>query len=123
MKKAAFIFSLISLLVSLKTKAQSNTQSIDLTTQAVIVPNTITPNNDGKNDSLVIEGLDNFPDHELTIFSRWGETVFKTKTYANNWKGKSSNNKQLPDGTYLYVLSLDAEKTKKLKGHILIVRE
>ena len=61
------------------------------------------PNNDGINDNFVILGIENYPNNELQIFSRWGMKVFGQKDYQNDWNGRWNGN-NLPDGTYFYML-------------------
>lgn len=65
--------------------------------------NAFSPNGDGLNDSFKINGLENFPNHELFVYNRWGTQVFATRNYLNNWEGQWEGN-DLPDGTYFYVL-------------------
>jgi gliding motility-associated-like protein len=69
----------------------------------IVVFNGITPNNDGVNDVLIIEGLMKYPDHKLSIFNRWGSRVLLAAPYNNDWAGKWEGN-DLPDGTYFYML-------------------
>jgi len=91
-----------------------------------IIPNTITPNDDGKNDALAFEILDEFPadypDAELIIFSRWGDIVYTKRPYKNDWKGTNSLNQPLPDGTYYFILRLNVPNGKIEKGDITIIR-
>jgi len=49
----------------------------------VIVHKLITPGNDEKNDVLVIEGLDSFPDNEVTLLDRWGVPFKEWKGFKN----------------------------------------
>jgi gliding motility-associated-like protein len=65
---------------------------------AVFVPNIITPNDDGHNDQLEIIGLGTEP-WALTIYSRWGQRVYATPHYRQDWAAAN-----LPDGTYYYHL-------------------
>jgi gliding motility-associated-like protein len=69
--------------------------------------NVITPNADGVNDALVFEGISDFPDSKLTVFNRWGTTVYESFDYQNDWTG-TYDGQPLPAGTYLYILSLRA---------------
>jgi len=87
----------------------------------VYVPDGITPNNDGINDRLVIEGLNNYEQNELIIFDRWGNVVFQASPYKNGWDG-SYNNTGLPEGAYYYVLKTDVTNKRTLKGRIYIIR-
>ena len=75
------------------------------------VPEIITPNGDGKNDWLIIDGIDYFPDNFLQIFNRYGHVVYEKKGYNKDskWAGYSNRgslggDKPLPAGTYYYTL-------------------
>ena len=69
----------------------------------------ISPNGDGINDFLRIDGLEDFPEHTLTIYNRWGNEVFEVRTYRNNWGG-TWENATLTNGTYFYILEIDGEE-------------
>ncbi len=90
------------------------------------VPNAITPNGDGKNDLLLIDELIfdavDFPRSELIIFNRWGDVVYSASPYNNDWGGKSTGGRDLPEGTYYYVLRLDTVEGEVMKGDITILR-
>ncbi len=91
----------------------------------VIVPEGFSPNNDGTNDMFVITGLDEYPDHVLMIFNRWGHKIFESSPYENNWdgsvqKGTTVGNDLLPEGTYFYILDLGDDKV--MKGYIYLTR-
>ncbi len=88
----------------------------------IFIPNAITPNGDGFNDTWVIRELEIFPDNELVIVSRWGEEVFRAKSYANDWDGTNQNNgKELPEGTYYYILKLN-DIDEAVTGPVTIVK-
>jgi gliding motility-associated-like protein len=89
------------------------------------IPNVITPNNDGKNDSFIVGNLLLYPKHELVIYNRLGAEVFKTNNYQQNWQASN-----LPAGTYFYYLyteRLDAASgqilTNQLKGWVQVLRD
>jgi len=67
--------------------------------------NVITPNGDGANDALVFDGISDLSNSKLTIFNRWGTTVYESFDYQNNWTG-TYDGQPLLAGTYLYILSL-----------------
>lgn len=67
----------------------------------LIIPNIFTPNADGLNDVFYILGLP--PESSLTIFNRWGNEMFTTEAYQNNWTTDT-------DGVYYYVLTTPDEK-------------
>ena len=77
------------------------------------VSNAFTPNGDGVNDYLHIDGLDCFSVNVVKIFNRWGVIVFETKKYDNitnvfdgHSLGRSTigQTEGLPEGTYYYVV-------------------
>ncbi|WP_157262465.1 Ig-like domain-containing protein [Pedobacter sp. PACM 27299] len=65
------------------------------------IPNTFTPNGDGKNDTFQIVGRENYENIDLAVFNRWGDQVYKNNNYKDEWDGAGLN-----DGTYFYVLKL-----------------
>ncbi len=67
---------------------------------AFVFPNIITPNSDGINDLFEIQNL---PENtEVIILNRWGNVVFSSANYLNNWDGKDTSGKELSDGVYTY---------------------
>ena len=86
------------------------------------IPNAITPNGDGKNDFFVIDDLDKFPKNELTVFNRWGDILYRSKPYNSDWNGTNQNGQALPEGTYYYVLRLNVDDGKILRGDVTILR-
>jgi gliding motility-associated-like protein len=88
----------------------------------VQLPNVITPNGDGKNDTWVLNPKINLAGSHIVIFNRWGEVVYETDNYANDWGGtyKGTTNK-VPDGTYYYVLSVPAQNNHTYTGAINIL--
>ncbi len=85
------------------------------------LPNTITPNGDGVNDTWKID-LIKYPDAVVTIFDRWGEVVYTSTDYNNEWAGiDQRNGKKLPDGTYFYILKVPSQNNAVYKGDINIV--
>ena len=79
----------------------------------------LTPNSDGLNDLLIFDGLSNYPENELYIFDRYGNRLYYTQNYLNNWDG-SYKGRSLATGTYFYTLLLSASEPITYKGHITI---
>lgn len=83
---------------------------------SVTVKNAITPNGDGDNDILLIEGIEDsacFSENSIEIYNRWGILVYDAKNYNNTsvvFRGQSEGratlkkNEELPAGTYFYIL-------------------
>ncbi len=84
------------------------------------IQNLLTPNGDGFNDKLEIDCIGNLSGAKMYIYSQWGEQVYASEDYKNDWDGKWKN-KQLPDGTYFYVFQLDPTREMQ-KGYIVIFR-
>ena len=86
----------------------------------VTVYNTITPNNDGANDTWIVENIQQFEFNEVWIYNRVGNEVFHTESYENDWGG-TFNGKDLPEATYYYIIELGNGK-EPIKGHVTIIR-
>jgi gliding motility-associated-like protein len=83
----------------------------------VEIPEGFSPNNDGRNDTFSIPGIDQFANFELKVFNRLGSVVFETR--ASNYvefagipnSGLNSGDGLLPTGTYFYMIKFnDADK-------------
>ena len=86
----------------------------------IFIPNAITPNGDGVNDTWIIRDLAEIKNNEVMIFSRWGDVLFTARPYNNDWDG-TYNGKPLPAGTYYYILKLD-DLGEVRDGNITIIR-
>ncbi len=118
----------------------SNIIVITVASVELLVPNVMTPNSDGANDTFIITikppeeespgraggtGSGNYQpindyyiSNELVIFNRWGKKVFEATDYNNDWDGDN-----LPQGTYFYVLKCQGELGEDIfQGAVTIVR-
>jgi gliding motility-associated-like protein len=86
----------------------------------LIIPNVFTPNGDGINDHFVIIGIP--PNSSLVVFDRNGKQVYISDEYLNKWNGKDSNNIDLPEGNYWYILIPPGFSEKK-KGNVYLKRD
>jgi gliding motility-associated-like protein len=85
------------------------------------VPQVITPNNDGYNDTWKIKNIDLFPDAEVFVYTRWGKLIFNTKNISDNeWDG-TFNGKPMPTDSYHYILRLN-NGSEPRSGVISIIR-
>jgi gliding motility-associated-like protein len=74
-------------------------------------PNVFTPNSDGINDFFEIKNL---PENtEVIILNRWGNIVFSSTNYQNNWDGKDTLGNELVNGVYTYKFTTESGK----EGH------
>lgn len=72
-----------------------------------VVPEGLSPNNDGFNDNLDLEFLhDKHGVSSLQVFNRYGVEVYSKDNYINEWYGQSKNDKTLPVGVYFYIIKL-----------------
>ncbi|MBI1835872.1 MAG: HYR domain-containing protein, partial [Flavobacteriia bacterium] len=97
----------------------------------LIIPQVISPNGDGINDKLVINGIHDYPNNVLKIFNRWGNLVYESSNYQNDWDGKNIETftiggTDLPVGTYFYVLDLGKEgntpEQNIIKGYVYLTK-
>ena len=78
-------------------------ETLNVPLRPAIVPyNAFTPNNDGVNDNWKIDGITQWPNAQIYVYSRWGTKVFQTINYNNDWDGDD-----LPAATYYYVIELN----------------
>ena len=84
------------------------------------VPNAITPDDDGVNDTWIIENLERYPGNHVRIFNRAGSLLFATNDYDQSWHG-TYQGQALPQDTYFYVINRnDGENPQR--GTISIIR-
>lgn len=85
-----------------------------------MIPNFISPNNDGYNDVWQISGIDRYPGAKFMIFDRYGKLFAERTADANGivWDGKYLGN-TVPSGTYWYMISIP-EQEQKIKGFIVV---
>ena len=74
----------------------------------------------------MITGLENYDDHKIIIFNRWGNKVYEARPYHNDWSGVNLfgitiGGDELPVGTYFYILELGGD-SKPVKGYIYLTR-
>ena len=101
----------------------SATVIINIIDTEIFIPDAISPNGDGINDTWIIPGLLDSKRRKMTVINRWGDYVYQSDLYNNDWDGtNSSNGKPLPEGTYYYHLRLDLVLGGLFKGTITIIR-
>ena len=84
----------------------------------VIIPNVITANADGINDTFEIQNLK--PETKVLILNRWGDVVFESTNYQNDWGGKDVSGQDLVEGVYTYLIN--TPENKQYHGFIHLVR-
>lgn len=92
---------------------------------ALTVPNVFTPNGDGVNDTFFLQttGLSSIT---FTVFDRWGVKMYDVKSESGNvsWDGKNLFGKEVPAGTYFYLLKATGRDQKEYeqKGSMSLFR-
>lgn len=82
--------------------------------------NVFTPNGDGKNDCYSFSGLGDFDGcTNIKIFDRWGKQQFSSSGTEKCWDGKSENGKEVPVGTYFYIIDVSG---KQINGSLQLLR-
>ena len=74
---------------------------------ALALPSAMSPNGDGLNDAFFIMGIEGAPSNALSITNRWGNVVYETVDYTNDWEGTNKNGENLPEGVYFVVFEVD----------------
>ncbi len=84
--------------------------------------NMITPNGDGKNDTLEFEGISKYGVNTLRVYNRWGDLIYNKVNYQsdNERFDGTYRGKLLPPGTYFYVLAF---RDGEIKQTLTILRE
>lgn len=88
----------------------------------VFVPNAFSPDGDGYNDVIYVEG-NAITDINFIIYNRWGEQVFESNDKSIGWDGKFKGKDCPPDvyGYYMQCRCLDGNELIK-KGNITLLR-
>ena len=88
----------------------------------LFLPNTFTPNGDGKND--VFKAYGNYLQKlNMKVFNQWGEKVYETSDVTGGWDG-TYRGSQAPVGVYVYVVSatMPDGRTISKKGTVNLIR-
>lgn len=98
----------------------------DIINEGIVVHQGLSPNGDGINDVLIIDGLTAYPDNKLTIMNRSGVKIFEAKGYDNssnvfNGHSSISGTMQQP-GTYFYTLEYKKGEENKHKTGFIIIK-
>lgn len=97
----------------------SNVFNVQYFRDSVFIPNVVTANKDNINDFFEIQ-IENATTKRLTIFDRYGNTIFISDEYYNNWPTED-----YPSGIYYYECefnTLCSPDPRKAKGWIHLLR-
>lgn len=90
----------------------------------IYIPNSFTPNDDDRNDLFAPVFQCEYNYFLLTIFDRWGNTVYTSTNINGKWDGRFKNN-PCPDDVYVYRIEAVQKSTDKKiikNGHISLFR-
>ena len=85
----------------------------------------MTPNGDGQNDVLELDGVSLSPNNTLQIFNRFGVMVYSRDNYRNEFDGRSNRDGAiqrgagLEDGIYFYIITMH-DLRQKHQGYLYI---
>ncbi|MBE8712623.1 DUF7507 domain-containing protein [Sphingobacterium hungaricum] len=97
----------------------SNEATVTILTKGFFIPNTFTPNGDGKNDTFFIIGAYMFDRIQLEVINRHGKLMYRSDDYKNDWSAEG-----LSDGTYYFIVNGHSADGKSYnnKGTVTIIR-
>jgi gliding motility-associated-like protein len=80
----------------------------------------LTPNGDGRNDNWIVSYKPEWDAPEVTIFNIYGQKIYHSNSYQNDWKG-TFNSSKLPNGSYFYLIEFNRKDIKPVKGILSIL--
>ncbi len=115
----------------LEIKISDSTPTIALLAELsnIIIPQGFSPNGDGKNDSFIISIAKDIQIESIDIYNRWGSLVYCDTTglvAKQGWNGEvnagiRNDRKDLPTGTYFYVIKIK-KKEEVIVGFVELAR-
>jgi gliding motility-associated-like protein len=87
----------------------------------IFIPNTFTPNGDGKNETFKVYG--HVIEHMvMKVFNQWGQLIYESSDLSTGWDGRHKGKMQ-PMGVYFYAIRLQlkdgSEVTRKGSVNLL----
>ena len=103
----------------------SLTCNLDSTNNFVLtIPSAFSPNNDGVNETFIVEGIDSVSQNKVYIYNRWGDLVYFTQNYNNVekvWNGINYlSGERVSVGTFFYVIESNEQRVKS--GWVQVIR-
>ncbi|MCR6721381.1 MAG: gliding motility-associated C-terminal domain-containing protein [Chitinophagaceae bacterium] len=92
------------------------------------IPNTFSPNGDGRNDRFFPRGTGLFRIKSFSVFNRWGQVIYEKRDFAPNdpsagWDGRYKGQLSSPD-VYIYMMEIicDNNVVIPVKGNVTLLR-
>ena len=100
---------------------------ISMTCSIPEIPQFITPDGDGKNDTWIINYKSTYPRVKVQIYNRWGSLIYESQPYEDDWDGTPSvsqtlGKNELPTGTYYYIIDKKGDGSDIESGYIELVK-
>ena len=90
---------------------------------SISIFNALTTDGNTANRFFKIMPIDRYPNNRLVVFNRWGEVIYQTDGYTNNFEARKDG-KALETGTYYFYFLPDKSSSKtckNCKGFIYII--
>ncbi len=98
----------ITLTVDSNICSNSHTHTLSIAELELIIPNVVTPNNDGKNDFFTLPLATELKEcSSYKIYNRWGQLLYESKN-TEKWDTRTKSGKLVPKGTYFYIVEIGA---------------
>ncbi|MGV3609896.1 MAG: HYR domain-containing protein [Fluviicola sp.] len=100
---------------------ESGTDTLVITFVDLDIPNAFSPDGDSRNDFFEIKGIESYGPAQMIISNRWGEIVYESSNYVNDWSGQNKNGQELTNDTYYYQLIL--KDKSEFSGFVIVKRK
>jgi gliding motility-associated-like protein len=89
----------------------------------VYIPSAFTPNNDNLNETFGVVDNATLQYFSLEIYSKWGESIFKSNDVTQKWDG-TFRGKKMPNGLYVWMLNYTNIRGRKFyeQGTVMLIR-
>ncbi len=87
----------------------------------IYIPNSITPNGDGKNDVFLVRGY-GITDMEMYIYDKWGQLIYEGFSKDQGWDGRKKGKMQ-ETAVYVYLIKVTDlnDENHIFKGSLTVV--
>jgi gliding motility-associated-like protein len=88
------------------------------------IPNTFTPNRDGKNDQFLALGT-GITEFKMRIYNRWGQLIYTGNTIYDGWNGQL-NGVFVQEDTYVVIMdyrtTCNNNRLERKVTHVNVIR-